>query len=254
VGRGTNAFEYAFYHVEYDQAEAIFADALNCLIEGLTHERLTYTGPHYQYNDVPLPLTAVQRPYPPLWFGSTTGRSATWAGENGLQFVTTTGTDDAGQILARYGEALAKRGGPAVWNGAFPGGAAKGIAREVVVADTDAEAYRIAKPAHDHLYRNQTYLRTQHHEGHFRDLDVTVRPTHRAGDLDAALREGEAIAGSPETVRNAIAEQLAATGANYFVGYFMFGTMTLADALHSFDLFTTEVKPHFETAPLPLPS
>ena len=246
IGRGSNPFEYAFNRLDFAQSEAIFADALACVIAGLTHDRLTYAGPHYRFTDVPMPLQPLQRPYPPLWYGSTTAGSSAWAGAQGLQFVTTAPAETASAGMRAFTEALAKRGGAAVPNGAFPGGAAKGLMREVYVAESDAEARRIAKPAHDHLYHNQTYLRREHEAGAFADLGITVRPTHRAGDYDDALREGTTIAGTPETVRAEIARQVERTGANYFVGYFMFGTMTLADAMRSFALFTTEVKPHFE--------
>jgi alkanesulfonate monooxygenase SsuD/methylene tetrahydromethanopterin reductase-like flavin-dependent oxidoreductase (luciferase family) len=249
VGRGTSGFEYAFNKVDYEKSEELFRDALSCVIEGLTHERLTYAGPHYNYTDVPLPLGPLQKPYPPIWYGSTSERSGTWAGEQGLQFVTTAPANLARDIVAAYSEALAKRAAPAVTNAAFLGGAAKGLMREIIVAGSDAEARRIAKPAHDHLYRNQTFLRNEYERGCFRDLNLTVRPTQRAGDFDDALREGTTIAGSPETVRSAIAQQAEMTGANYFVGYFMFGTMTLAHAMRSMKLFSTEIMPHFE-APL----
>lgn len=248
VGRGTTPIEYAFYKVDYEKSEAIFDDALQCLKEGLTHDRLTYAGPYHRFSGVPIPLRPLQQPHPPIWYGSTSERSAVWAGERGMQFVTTAPVDTARRSVAAFTEALARRGAPEVVNPAFPGGAAKGLMREVVVAETDGEARRLAKPAHDHLYRNQTYLRSEFERGAFRDLNITVRPTQRAGDFDDALREGTTIAGSPETVRAAIAQQLAETGANYFVCYFMFGTMTLADAMRSFGLFTSEVKPYFEAA------
>ncbi len=247
IGRGTSAFEYAFNHFDYERSEAMFVDALHCLVEGLTHDRLTYAGPYYSFQGVPLPLTSVQKPHPPIWYGSTSGRSAKWAGENGLQLVTTAPTAQVIDVFPAYTEALAARGGPAVPIPAFEGGAARGLMREVIVADTDAEAYRLAEPAHNHLYRNQTYLRSEYERGRFRDLGLGIRPTQRAGDFYEALKEGTAIAGAPETVRAAIAEQLAITNANYLIGYFMFGTMKLADALRSLELFTTEVKPHFET-------
>lgn len=245
IGRGSSPFEYAFNKVDFDQSEAIFADAFRCLIEGLTHDRLTYTGSHYAFADVPMPLGPLQRPHPPMWYGSTSERSSAWAGSQGLNFVTSAPGETARRSVAAFSEALAQRGSAAVPSSAFPGGAAKGLMREVVVAESDAEARRIAKPAHDHLYRNQTYLRREHERGCFTDLGITVRPTHRAGDFDDAIREGTTIAGAPETVRTEIARQIDETGANYFIGYFMFGTMTLTDALRSFTLFTTEVQPHF---------
>jgi alkanesulfonate monooxygenase SsuD/methylene tetrahydromethanopterin reductase-like flavin-dependent oxidoreductase (luciferase family) len=246
VGRGSNPFEYAFNKLDFAQSEARFADALGCLIEGLTHDRLTCAGPHYAFSDVPMPLAPLQRPHPPMWYGSTSARSSAWAGTQGLQFVTSAPAADARVGMDAFSEALAKRGAAAVPSSAFSGGAAKGLVREIYVAESDAEARRIAKPAHDHLYHNQTYLRREHERGRFANLDITFRPTHRAGDYDDALREGTTIAGTPEAVRAEIARQVDETGANYFVGYFMFGTMTLADALRSLTLFTTEVKPHFE--------
>jgi hypothetical protein len=36
-------------------------------------------------------------------------------------------------------------------------------------------------------------------------------------------------------------------GINYLICYFMFGTMSIADALHSMDLFVKEVRPNVRT-------
>ena len=46
-------------------------------------------------------------------------------------------------------------------------------------------------------------------------------------------------------MRAEIERQIESLGINYLICYFMFGNMTLADALHSLDLFATEVKPKF---------
>ena len=247
IGRGTSPFEFAFNHVDFGQSQTIFADAYNCLVEGLTHERLTYAGPHFTYGDVPMALEPLQRPHPPFWYGSSSERSSAWAGEQGLQFLTSATGDVARANFAAFSNGLARRGGPAVPSPAFPGGSIKGVMREVVVAETEAEARRIAKPAHDHLYANQTYLRREHENGAWGDSGIKPTPPARAGDFDDAIREGSTIVGTPETVRAQIARQIDDLGINYFVGYFMFGTMTLADALRSLQLFTSDVMPHFET-------
>ena len=121
-----------------------------------------------------------------------------------------------------------------------------GVVREIVVAETDAEALRIAKPAHDHLYANQTYLRRDARERTPGDTSIPLTTPNRAGELDDAVREGSSIIGSPETVRRTIERQIDELGINYLIGYFMFGTMTLADAQRSLALFASEVKPAFE--------
>ena len=54
-----------------------------------------------------------------------------------------------------------------------------------------------------------------------------------------------AVAGSPQTVRDFIAAEIEATGANYFVPWLAFGDMTVEEALHSVDLFAREVMPAF---------
>ena len=52
------------------------------------------------------------------------------------------------------------------------------------------------------------------------------------------------IAGSPPTVRAEIERQVAELGVNYLLTYLFLGTMSLADALRSLQLFSVEVMPH----------
>ena len=52
------------------------------------------------------------------------------------------------------------------------------------------------------------------------------------------------IAGSPATVRAELVRQIRELGVNYLLTYLFLGTMSLADALRSLDLFRSEVMPH----------
>ena len=56
------------------------------------------------------------------------------------------------------------------------------------------------------------------------------------------------IAGSPATVRDFVAAEIAASGSNYCCRWFAFGDMTLAESLRSFELFAREVMPAFADA------
>jgi alkanesulfonate monooxygenase SsuD/methylene tetrahydromethanopterin reductase-like flavin-dependent oxidoreductase (luciferase family) len=247
VGRGVSPFELNFHKVDPESSREIFIDAFDCVVEGLTHERLTHHGPYYTYDDVPMPLQPLQQPHPPMWYGSSNTTGSAWAGERGLHFTTNGGTERAKANIAAYRAALAKRpGGPAQPRPEFAGGAAIGITREIFIAETDAEAHRLIKPAHDHLYANQTYLRRQHSAGRAGNLAIAAPPPTRAGELDDAIREGSTIVGSPATVRAEIERQTAELGLNYLIGYFMFGTLALVDALRSLELFTSDVKPALE--------
>jgi alkanesulfonate monooxygenase SsuD/methylene tetrahydromethanopterin reductase-like flavin-dependent oxidoreductase (luciferase family) len=59
-----------------------------------------------------------------------------------------------------------------------------------------------------------------------------------------AVADGTVIAGTPEQVLIEIERQAGMLGINYLLSYLFLGNMTLADALRSLDLFSTEVMPH----------
>ena len=64
-------------------------------------------------------------------------------------------------------------------------------------------------------------------------------------DFETVLERGDAVAGTPETVRDFIAHEIAETGVNYYVCDFAFGTISHEDALRSTELFAREVMPAF---------
>lgn len=244
VGRGVSPYELGFHKVDAGKSREIFIDAFDCMIEGLTHDRLSYHGPFYDYDDVPVVLHPLQQPYPAMWYGSSNTVGAQWAGQRGLHFASNGATEVARANIAAYVAALAARGtGVEHPHPEFPGGGAIGVSRQIVVADTDADARRIAQQPHEHIHHNQMFLRREALER----SDMKSRPGYvdspSDGNLDKSLAEGSSIVGSPETVRAAVEAQIETLGINYLICYFMFGTMTLADALRSMELFATEVRP-----------
>jgi alkanesulfonate monooxygenase SsuD/methylene tetrahydromethanopterin reductase-like flavin-dependent oxidoreductase (luciferase family) len=66
-----------------------------------------------------------------------------------------------------------------------------------------------------------------------------------AETLDRAIEIDTAVVGSPATVRAEVERHFAASGANYFVGRFVYGNMPFDAALRSIELFAHEVMPHF---------
>jgi alkanesulfonate monooxygenase SsuD/methylene tetrahydromethanopterin reductase-like flavin-dependent oxidoreductase (luciferase family) len=66
-------------------------------------------------------------------------------------------------------------------------------------------------------------------------------------NLAQAQQAGVALVGSPATVREMLAEQVERSGANYMLCRFAFGTVTLAEATQSVELFHREVMPGFTT-------
>lgn len=239
VGRGVSPFEVGFHGIDHDESRDIFIDAFGCLVEALSHDEFSYDGPHYSYADVPMPLRPLQTPHPAFWYGSSNTIGAKWAGEHGMHFTANGQPELAAENIAAYRAALAKRGGPAQPKAEFDGGAAIGLLRHIVVADTDEDARRIAKPALEHHAAALNWLRVRHGSTEFTNrLNV-----HRGVTFESWEEMGMAIAGTPDTVTAELTRQAEMLGINYLLCYLFFGTLTLADALRSQRLFATEIMP-----------
>jgi alkanesulfonate monooxygenase SsuD/methylene tetrahydromethanopterin reductase-like flavin-dependent oxidoreductase (luciferase family) len=243
VGRGVSPFELKYHKVEHDQSRDIFVDAFECVSAGLQTDTLTYKGPHYEYENVPIAMRPLQQPYPPFWYGSSNTTGSTWAGERGMHFVSLGPINFAKRNIAAFREALAKRGGPASPKPEFSGGTAVGVLRHIFVAETDAEAKRWAKPAMDRHLAHLNWLR-QKHNATAVDARFNVP---RGADFEASVADGSVIAGTPQTVLAEIEKQTAELGINYLLTYLFLGTMSLAEALRSLELFRTEVMPTLAT-------
>jgi alkanesulfonate monooxygenase SsuD/methylene tetrahydromethanopterin reductase-like flavin-dependent oxidoreductase (luciferase family) len=239
VGRGVSPYELAYHKVEHADSRDIFFDAYECLVAALTHERFSYAGKHYTYKDVPMALRPLQQPHPAFWYGSSNTTGAAWSGEHGMHFVANGPTDYSKPNIDAYREALAKRGAPQQPKAEFRGGAAIGILRHIVIAETDAEARKIAKTNVDYHAASLNWLRKMHaqNEAQVRGL------VPRGVTFEEWEKDGMAIAGSPATVVAAIERQADKLGINYLLSYLFFGTMTLDQAMRSLALMRAEVMP-----------
>ena len=224
TGRGVLTMEAKFYGLDPQELGPRYDEALQILRLGLDDaESLSFEGRYYQFRAYPLELHPLQRPFPAFWYGVHGPESATRAARAGCNVVTNEGTIAAHAVAAA---ALAVR----------DPGTRVGIVRFITVAKTDIAAREIAKPAYARWHEN--FFLTQ------RKLGVTT-PYQKSADLDAAISAGTALVGSPSTVREALATQVRATGVDYVLGQFAYGDQTLAQTLHSIELFAREVMPSF---------
>jgi alkanesulfonate monooxygenase SsuD/methylene tetrahydromethanopterin reductase-like flavin-dependent oxidoreductase (luciferase family) len=239
VGRGVSPYELRYHKVEHEDSRDIFIDAFNCVSAGLLTGELTYSGPYYKYDRVPIELHPLQKPHPAFWYGSSGPEGSTWAGEHGLHFVTLGSMTLAKENIDTFKQAFAKRGRAAQPKAEFPGGVAIGVQRHIFVDDTDEQARAWAKPAMQAHLENINWLRSKH--------GVTGLTTRlkavRGATFEECIEEGSVIAGSPATVSAEIERHVAELGVNYLLTYLFLGTMSLADALRSLQLFSTEVMP-----------
>ena len=236
VGRGVSPFELNFHKVKAEESRDIFLDAYAAVRSGLTHERFSHSGKYFTYENVPMELRPLQKPHPPFWYPSSNEGGAKWAGEQGLHFVTLGAMTTAKKAITAFKEAFAKRGRADTPKAEFPGGAVIGVNRQIVIAETDAEAEAIARPA-----------REQHH-----DSLMKLQRENKGGPLytsaipqgyEDSVKGGALIVGSPATVRAEIERQVKELGLNYLSAAYLFGHMRLEHAMRSLRLFAAEVLP-----------
>ena len=240
VGRGVSPYELEFHNVMHDNSRDIFMEAYRCISTGLVSDTFSFKGSRYLYNDVPMALRPLQQPHPPFWYASSSEVGSTWAGEHGLHYVTLGPTAMAKANITAFKAALTKRGAPAQPKPEFSGGVVIGMQRHIFVADTDAEAHRLFKPAMDVHLANLNWLRVKKN-----DTGLTSRLKIPHGtSYEEMVAHGGVIAGSPATVRAEIKRQVGELGINYLLTYLFLGTMSLPDALRSLNLFSAEVMPH----------
>jgi len=232
-GRGSVPFEISYYGQNAEERQAIYAERLELILKAFTARNLTWNGRYDQFENVPMEFAPLQKPHPPLWYGAHSPDSAERAARKGLNVVTNDMPDNARAIMERY---------RTVW-GQVQGDAAPpkmGVVRFVVVADTDAEAMKIARRAYLRWRSSFTYLS---------ELNGTLPQSPlRTESYDALIRQGQAIAGSPDTVSDFLARQFVNNPANYVVGQFCFGDLALAEMLRSTELFATQVMPALRNA------
>jgi alkanesulfonate monooxygenase SsuD/methylene tetrahydromethanopterin reductase-like flavin-dependent oxidoreductase (luciferase family) len=107
----------------------------------------------------------------------------------------------------------------------------------VYVADTDERALSEAKAGFGDFIHNFNYLRNEHG-------DSSGRASYLE-DFEGRMADGLHIVGSPSSVLEQIKSQVDATGCNYFLGSFFFGSLTFEQTMESMRLFAEEVMPAF---------
>jgi len=226
-GRGSVPAELVYYGQKPEDAQAVYAEALDLILKGLAEPSLSFRGRFFQFDDVPMELAPCQKPHPPVWYGVHAPESAARAARKGLQVVS---LDPAAATRASFDSFRA------AWceaQGAKPL-PLMGLGRFIVVADTDAEALAIARRAYPRWYDSFTFL----HRLHGR-LNAHPRPA----TFDGLAEAGQGVAGAPATVAAFLRRELSATRSNYCVGQFAFGDLSEAEIRRSIDLFAGDVMP-----------
>jgi luciferase family oxidoreductase group 1 len=172
--------QYAHFHVAPETAREQTAEAIDFLLRLLTETELSFRGRWYKSDGFTIFPRLVQKTLP-VWIASTTKESVTAAAARGHGLM-------AGHA-ATFAEISARR---ADYREAGEGREPDFVVlRTACVADTDAEAHRLARPAMERF---------------FSEMRRHANPGAPAGPISLDKALATAIVGSPETCRHRIAE------------------------------------------------
>jgi alkanesulfonate monooxygenase SsuD/methylene tetrahydromethanopterin reductase-like flavin-dependent oxidoreductase (luciferase family) len=231
-GRGASPIELDLFGTDPADARDIYDEALAIVVRGLSERTVSFKGKHFSFDNVPMEIEPLQKPHPPLWYGVHANDSAARSAKQGLNVISLDVFEATRGFSDSYRAARKEAGHP----GSMP---KFGLGRMLVVADTDAEAQRLAERAYPVWNASFNYLFKLYNR----------MPQHpRPPQFSAIQNDGRGFCGSPKTVTEIIRKQMTDAGADYFVGQFAFGDLTLAETRHSIELFARDVMPALRNA------
>jgi alkanesulfonate monooxygenase SsuD/methylene tetrahydromethanopterin reductase-like flavin-dependent oxidoreductase (luciferase family) len=244
VGRGVVHHELATFGHRRSDGPALFRENLECILKCWTNEEnFSWNGQFHQYFDIEMPYKPLQQPYPHIWVPTATPENAREWGRRGYAVAgfSWLGIDIHKEIFNAYREGWRECGRPVEDQRI-------GYLSTYVVADTDAEAERLAKQH----FPEQVEL-FEYEEGRsywFGDTDLKrvyaglLALFKQIKDVDNFSGPAQMIVhGSPETVAEKMMLLRHALGANTFLAEFSFGLMPWETVKHSMELFATKTMP-----------
>ena len=227
-----------------DKARAMFKEALDILLMGLSTGEVDYHGTYFNFDHVISRLRPVQRPYPPMWYPTSNVGSIPWVAAQGFNtafsVALSANFEQTAAMIRHYREEYA---GHHADSGRMNGHVEHpkyGFSVHVHVAESDAKAREQARPAFEQFMHNFTYR--------FVRRGQPDRYADRR-NFDDELQRGRVVVGSPDTVREQLASYIERSGANYVIGCFAFGSLPAEQVLESVDLFARHVIPAFVASP-----
>ncbi len=228
-GRGASRFEVEYYGYDPAEMKDRYEEALEIVLAAFASPTLTYKGRFHSFEGTPIEIAPLQKPHPRLFYGAGHPDTAVWAAPRKINLVCNAPAAQVRPIFERY---------RAEWKGlgfATSEMPLLGLNRHCVIAETDAEAQRIGERAYRIWHASFYHLWKQRN----------AKPTNAAypETFGALQKMGYGVAGSPATVRDYFVREVGEVGANYALGRFAFGDLTLDESRRSVDLFRDHVMP-----------
>ena len=237
LGRGVSPIEVAFFGVDPDDAMEMFIEGVDLIIKGLNCTRLTFKGKHYQYEDVPMAVQAVQSPLP-LWSASMSPGGQGEAARRGMHTISLGPTEGIRQASENY---------RAEWNASKddplrPAGGHEqpfiGAWRLVYVNEDERKAEAVARQAYDDWFTKLHKLWVEN--------NVAAPHLGPISKFETAVNIGMMVHGSASRVTDELARQVEITGVNYLALQPAFGDIGHDEEMRSLERFASNVMPQLK--------
>jgi alkanesulfonate monooxygenase SsuD/methylene tetrahydromethanopterin reductase-like flavin-dependent oxidoreductase (luciferase family) len=249
VGRGNRPAEFAGYRVPQVESRERFDETVEILRLAWTHERFSFRGRFFDFDDVRVIPKPLQQPHPPIYQVCVSKDGIENTAVRGWPMLNSVLTGPVEQLVANrdtYVATLEKTGRRASEIAALLG--RWGVSRQIYVAETDAQALSEAKDAE--LWYQESFRRFVVPE-RIEDAHPSLQPGFRAMADKLArvtwedlVRETLAF-GSPDTVARHIAA-MRELGVGQVLCWMNFGGLPQDRIRRSMELFAREVMPRFQ--------
>jgi alkanesulfonate monooxygenase SsuD/methylene tetrahydromethanopterin reductase-like flavin-dependent oxidoreductase (luciferase family) len=234
VGRGISPMEFEAYGIDFNQSSEDYEHVFNIVHQGFTQDRIDYHGGRFNFTDVPVVMKPLQRPHPPFWYGLRGEHGPAFAARHGMHGVTLGPDEKVAGMLASFRREWAASAHERRRHASPVDRAHCGVMRAMFIADTDAQAERIARPAYKRWFDALAWLWVE--RGSFPPISISA-------DYDASKAAGTLVVGSPDTVGRILLAQAERIRQNYLVLLLAFGSLTHAQEIRSLALFKSEIMP-----------
>ena len=241
LGRGTayNIYDYQGYGLDHHEAQARFEEAEAIMFEAWRGEKFEHRG---QFWDLKLPMLRPRpytQPYPYVIRSASSEEGMLHIARQGRPFMMNVQSNEVTRHrMDLYRRTLREQG---MDDAAVASNVDQcWVWRNVFVAETDAEAERVAVPAFEAMHTFRAAMRQLVYE----EQGVSIVPMPVPGTAPAArtMIQHSLIYGSPATVAEALAK-VDAIGVGGVIMQFRLGPMAYDDVAQSLTLFKEKVAP-----------
>jgi alkanesulfonate monooxygenase SsuD/methylene tetrahydromethanopterin reductase-like flavin-dependent oxidoreductase (luciferase family) len=241
LGRGTayNIYDYQGYGIDHEEAQSRFEEAEAVMLRAWTQEALEHHGKYWNLNIPILRPRPYTKPHPPVLRGASGEASMVELARAGRPFLMNVQSNETTRHRmelyrktmreAGFDDEAIRRNVEQCW-----------IWRNVFVAETDAEAERIAVPAFKKMQEHRASLRNRV----YAEQGLRIKAENPAAPAARIDPRHALICGSPATVAEALSE-VDAIGVGGVIAQFRLGPMAHAEACASLTLFMQKVAPQF---------